>query len=191
MLVIKSKKLNYGINFPTELNEITPEVLTTLTKDVKLPKHHCIVALCFRTKLFEFVAAMRNSSGKDMSITPLLAKISDNDAQEMNVAVGDKLVMDRSSIERGVHLPIKTLCSTQHAYNYLEKDPNLSKAIMTGESDMSIVDSKMNKSLIPANSPYIYIINFKVIPITNIYGGIPVDSSVQDPFLYKEVVSLT
>lgn len=191
MITVKSKKLNYGINFPTELNEITPEILTTLTKDVKLPKHHCIVALCFRTKLFEFVAAMRNSSGKDMSITPLLAKISDNDAQEINVAVGDKLVMDRSSIERGVHLPIKTLCSTQHAYNYLDKDTNLSRTIMTGEYDTNVVDSKTNKPLSHNDSPYIYVINFKVVPITNIYGGIPVDSSVQDPFLYQEVVSLT
>lgn len=191
MLVIKSKKLDYGINFPTELNEITPEVLTTLTKDVKLPKHHCIVALCFRTKLFEFVAAMRNSSGKDINITPLLAKISDNDAKEINVAVGDKLVMDRSSIERGVHLPIKTLCSTQHAYNYLDKDADLSRGIMTGELNADIIDSKTNKPLTRTDSPYIYIINFKVVPITNIYGGIPVDSSVQDPFLYKEVVSLT
>ena len=181
MLEIKSKKLNYGINFPTELSEITIDALTELTKDIKLPNHYCIVALCCRTKLFSFTASMRNGKDSNVQVTPLLAKISEKNAQEVNVSVGDKVIVDRSSLERGVHLTIPTLIATNNAYNYLEKDPDLSKAIMTGNSE-TLIDPNINKSLAAGNSPYIYVINFKILPVNDLYGSVPVDSKVVDPF---------
>ena len=184
MLVIKSKKLNYGINFPTDLNEITPEVLTSLTENIKLPKHYCIVALCCNTKLFEFVASMRNGKDSNVAVVPLLAKISDADSKEMNVSVGDKIIIDRSSLERGVHVSVPTLINTQNAYNYLDKDPNLSKAIMTRDSSTALVDPNINKSLAAGNSPRVYIINFKIVPVNSIFGSLAIDSKVTDPFKY-------
>lgn len=184
MLLVKSKKLNYGINFPTDLKEITPDVLTELTSNVNLPEYHCIVALCFKTKLFSFVADMKTNKTHDVGVTPLLAKMSNDDLNKMNIKIGDKIIIDRSSLERGVHLPIPTLISTSAAYAYLEKDPNLSKAIMTRDTNSVVIDPNMNKSLVAGNSPYIYVVNFKIVPVNNIYGSITTDSSVSDPFKY-------
>lgn len=182
MLEIKSKKLNYGINFPTELSEITVDALTELTKDIKLPNHYCIVALCCRTKLFSFAASMKNGKDSNVQVTPLLAKISEENAKEVNVSVGDKVIVDRSSLERGVHLTIPTLIATNNAYAYLDKDPDLSKAIITGNGSEVLIDPNINKSLAAGNSPYIYIINFKILPVNDLYGSVPVDSKVIDPF---------
>lgn len=184
MLLIKSKKLNYGINFPTDLKEITPDVLSNLTANVNLPEYHCIVALCFKTKLFSFVAGIRNNKAHDVGVTPLLAKMSNKDLNKMNINIGDKVIIDRSSLERGVHLPIPTLISTSAAYAYLEKDPNISRAIMTGDINSVLIDPNMNKNSAEENSPYIYVVNFKIVPVNNIYGSITTDSSVSDPFKY-------
>ena len=186
MLVIKSKKLSYGINFPTDLSEITPEVLTSLTENIKLPKHYCIVALCCNTKLFEFCASMRNGKDSNVAVTPLLAKISANDAEDMNISVGDKIIIDRSSLERGVHVSVPTLINTQNAYNYLDKDPDLSKAIMTNNASSVLVDPNINKSLAAGNSPKIYIMNFKIVPVNSIYGSIEMGTNINDPFKYTE-----
>lgn len=181
MLEIKSKKLNYGINFPTELSEITVDALTELTKDIKLPNHYCIVALCCRTKLFSFAASMKSGKDSNVQITPLLAKISEENAKEVNVSVGDKVIVNRSSLERGVHLTIPTLIASNNAYAYLEKDLDLSKAIMTNNTEV-LIDPNINKSLAAGNSPYIYVVNFKILPVNDLYGSVPVDSKIVDPF---------
>ena len=61
MITIKSEKKSYGINFPTSKEEITSELLEAVTKQVKLPKHYCIVALCFQTKIFDFVTMTKSN----------------------------------------------------------------------------------------------------------------------------------
>ena len=187
MLKIKSEKKSYGINFPTSLNEITPEILTELTANVKLPKHHCIVALCFNTKVFEFFAAMNSQRSTDVAVTPLLAKMHDKDIATSNAAVGDKLIIDRSSLERGVHLNIPTLISSNNAHHYFKEDPELSRAMMTRNSETLILDSKTNKSLVAGNSPRIIVLEFKIVPVVSISASINPNESVIDPFKINDV----
>lgn len=175
MINIQSKSKSYGINFPTSINELNYDILGIITKDVKLPKHYAIIALAFETKVFDFCAAMNAKHQPSVSVTPILAKISDEDSIEINAVIGDKLIVDRSSLERGVHINIRTSISTNAARNYFNSDPELVKSIMThSEKDSSVYEIKQ------AN---IILLEFKIIPVTDISAAIPMNSKNVDPFI--------
>ena len=186
MIEIKSEKMSYGINFPTSINELTPEILGIITDGVKLPKHYCIIALVFDTKIFEFCAAMNSSRNTNVAVTPILAKISQEDSENINASVGDKVIMDRSSLERGVHLNLKTAISSTSARNYFNSDLELAKAIMTKNDNKIIFDKTRNKKLTAAQSPNIIILEFKICPVNDISAAIPMSYHGVDPFLVKD-----
>ena len=182
MIEIKSAKMSYGINFPTSVKELTPEVLETITNGVKLPKHYCIIALAFDTKIFDFCAAINSSRNTNVAVTPILAKIAKEDSEEINASIGDKIIMDRSSLERGVHLNLKTVISSNAARNYFNSDPDLTKAIMT-KNDDKIIDKTVNRKLTAAKSPNIIILEFKICPVNDIAAAVPMNYQSIDPFL--------
>lgn len=186
MIEIKSAKMSYGINFPTSVKEFTPEVLETITNGVKLPKHYCIIALAFDTKVFDFCAAINSSRNTNVAVTPILAKISQEDSKEINASVGDKIIMDRSSLERGVHINLKTVISSNAARNYFNSDPDLTKAIMTKNDDKIIIDKTASRKLTAAKSPNIIILEFKICPVNDIAAAIPMDYQSIDPFLVMD-----
>lgn len=186
MIEIKSAKMSYGINFPTSVKEVTPEVLEIITNGVKLPKHYCIIALAFDTKVFDFCAAINSSRNTNVAVTPILAKISQEDSKEINASVGDKIIMDRSSLERGVHINFKTVISSNAARNYFNSDPDLTKAIMTKNDDKIIIDKTANRKLTAAKSPNIIILEFKICPVNDIAAAIPMDYQSIDPFLITD-----
>lgn len=181
MIKIQSAKLSYGINFPTSVKEITPEILTSITENVKLPKHYCIVALLFKTKVFDFCTMISSNRNATIGVTPVLAKIYDEDSQNINAVVGDKIVIDRTSLERGVQLKLPIMISSDNARNYFSKDDSLVKAIMTKDYE-AITNHKINKQLIGANSPDIIIAEFKIVPVNDIYASMPIEYDVIDPF---------
>lgn len=187
MLQIKSVKKPYGINFPTEVAEVTPEILNEITANVKLPKHYAILALCFKTKVFDFVTTINSSKEVNISVTPLLAKIADDDSENVNAVVGDKVIIDRSSLERGVHLNLPTLVSSNNARRYFKEDPELSRAIMTKDSNAIQIDKNMSKSLLAANSPQIIVLEFKIVPVTDIAASIAIGCNSVDPFEIKDL----
>ena len=49
MYNLVNNKANFAIAVPESLDEITPKVLENLTKDIKLPKYYCIIALAYQT----------------------------------------------------------------------------------------------------------------------------------------------
>ena len=87
MIEIKSDKLSYGIKFPTSIKELTPELLTTITEGVRLPKHYCVIALAFNTKVFDFCTAINSNKDTNVSVTPIVAKIYKEDSDEVNAFV--------------------------------------------------------------------------------------------------------
>lgn len=178
MIEVKSDKLNYGINFPTSIYEITSDDLKHITHSVKLPKHYCIVALAFTTKLFDFCTAINSNRNTDVSVTPILAKIHDEDVDIINANVGDKLIVDRSSLERGVHINLKTVISSSVARNYLNSDQELIKNIITKNNKANI-----NKELVSDKSPNIVVLEFKILPVTDISASVPMVCDVLDPFI--------
>lgn len=186
MIEIKSEKMNYGIKFPSSINEITPEILETITAKVKLPKYYCIVALCFKTRVFDFCTMISsNNINKDISVVPLLAKISDEDSTTINAKVGDKIIIDRSSLERSSRINIPVSISSENAKRYFKSDEQLSRAIIT-KDDNIISNSNINKQLLKSNSPDIVIMEFKVVAINDIVASTPMDNMIQDPFIIKD-----
>ena len=185
MINIKSNKMSYGIKFPTSIDELTPELLNTITEGVRLPKHYCIVALAFNTKLFDFCTAMNSNKETNVGVTPILAKIYEEDSKEINAVVGDKIIVYRTSLERGVHLNLKTSISSNSAKQYLNKDVDLVKAIIT-KNDSVVIDKNINKQLLAGQSPNIIVLEFKIIPVTDISAAIPMNYNPIDPFIYTE-----
>lgn len=175
MITIKSDKLSYGINFPTSLNELNSEILNNISEDIKLPKHYCIIALAFKTKIFDFVASLSAKQRTSIGVTPILCKISDEDSKEINANVGDKIIMDRSSLERGSHLNINISINSNNARAYFEKDKDLVKSIIN--SSTTDIDVTQN----------IIILEFKICPVNDINAAIPIDYNNIDPFIVRDI----
>lgn len=175
MITIKSKNSSFGVNFPTDVSEINARILEEITHQVKLPKYHCIVAMCYKTKIFDFVASLNKNTGPTIQMTPLLAKINKEDVEENfpQIEVGDRIVVERASIERGTHLHLPTMISIANAGKYFAKDRELSSAIVKGE---------YNYGADVIRKPEIVIVEFKILPVGDIHGAISPAMTNYDPF---------
>ena len=178
MLIIQGNNKNYGINVPTAEKEITASFLTKVTERVKLNKYQTIVALVMKTKIWDFCMSIRNpKKDQNVAITAKLAKfISPNPDEKdgalpiKNMSVGDIVVIDRSSIERGIHLSVPTIISPAGLSKYLEEDKDLLTDIVTGKRpDLS--------------NQYICLVQFKIVPISTITATYDAEQKVQDDFV--------
>lgn len=172
MITIKSEKKNYGINFPTEIEEITPEILNEITKKIVLPNHYCVVMLCFKTKLFNFVLATNSKKTTTIPVVPVMAKISESDSNLINSVVGNKLIIERTCLERGVHLRLPIMISTDNARDYINSDSELVKSIVTTKNFIHSLNN-------------IVVVEFKILPVSDITASINSEITVEDPFVYK------
>lgn len=177
MIQVKSDKKSYGINFPTSIYELTPEVLTSITEQVKLPKHYCIIALCFKTRLFDFVVAMNSKKEHSISVVPVLAKISEEDSAETNAVVSDKVIINRAALEMGTHISIPVMISTDNARNYLASDEDLTKSIITRTNPIFNNLGKQDN---------IVVLEFKIVPVSDIKATVPIGANGNDPFVIRD-----
>lgn len=173
MITIKSKKQSYGVNLPTEISEITPDILDELTKDVIVPEYYCIVGLCFKTKLFDLCTMLKQSKNTEVSVTSIIAKISNKDRERLNAEVGDKIIIERSSLERGTHININTAINSINIRRYLNEDSELVKDIISS-------NDKTNN---------VIIMEFKIVPINEIRAIINNNLHKIDPFINKTKVN--
>lgn len=178
MLIIQGNNKTYGINVPTAEKEITASFLTKVTERVKLNKYQTIVALVMKTKIWDFCMSIRNpKKDQNVAITAKLAKfIAPNEDEKdgalpiKNMSVGDIVVIDRSSIERGIHLSVPTIISPAGLSKYLEEDKDLLTDIVTGKRpDLS--------------NQYICLVQFKIVPISTITATYDAEEKVQDDFI--------
>lgn len=182
MLELKSKTKSYGINFPTSINEFTPELLASITDNIQLPKFYSIIALCYNVKLFDFMATIRNNKPGNTPVTPLLARADKEELKLINGSIGDRVVISKSSMEMGQHLNIPVMITTLNASNYFKLDEDavttyVNKKPQIGDSLIKAIqlDSELN-------AKSIYVMEFKIIPIRDIVATIPLDSKIIDPF---------
>jgi len=187
MLEIKSKEKNYGINFPTSINEFTPEILANLVDGVKLSDHYAIVALCSEIKLFDFATQIRGNKGGTANMFPLLAKIQSPDIKNIKHQVGDRIVIDRSSLERGQHLTIPTKISVDNATKYLQNDETLMINIIKGTVKDATVTDPIIQNMIDNKHKTIFIVAFKIIAINDISASMNNDIKIIDPFKVNKV----
>lgn len=173
MIYVKSPKAPYGVNLPTSIKEVNAASLEAITKGIKLPQHYCIVALCFKTRLGTFALSISNKRSSEIGVVPVLAKIYAEDSKKVNANVGDKLIIDRSSLERGSHLNCDTCINSTNFRNYLASDSEMVKAIVTNNAS--------NYNLNPNDN--IVVLEFKIVPVCDIRAAISDSVKANDPFM--------
>ena len=184
MLLIQGQNKNFGIDVPTKESEITARYLYNVTERVKLSKYQVIVALIMKTKVYDFCMGIRNpKKDQNITITTKIAKFvpcdrKSNETQAIdNMNIGDIAVIDRSTIERGIHLSVPTIISPSGLGNYLEEDKDLLTAIVTGK------EPELAKQ-------HICLVQFKIVPITSITATYDAEVKFQDCFI-KPIVENT
>lgn len=188
MLEIKSVEKNYGINFPTSLIEFTPEILKGITEDIGVSKYRAIIMLAYEVNLFKFATSIRgNKENTNAKVIPILAKINAADAEQYNYNVGDKVIIDKSTIERGVHLNIPIMIASQNATQYLIDDEKLMVNIIKGKEKDATVTDPIVQTMIDNKHNSIFIVEFKIIPVGDITSTVPISSKVIDPFKTKSI----
>jgi len=176
MITLKSEKVSKVINVPTTVNEITPDVLEKLTKNVVISKYHALVALCWKVGFGDvFFNSKKNERGAQ--VIPLLAKANfpEKDAEEFKwLSVGQKLILTRSAIEMGVHVHVPNAASVNSISAWAE---SVEKAEHPEAKGISI-------NTLPKGQ--FILVEFKVVNISDISGVITSDTLEEDPFLVNE-----
>lgn len=183
MITLSSDKANYNLLIPTDISEIKRDYFDDVLKDVELAEHYCVVALCFREKLFGLInGANKNSTAT--AVIPVIAKTKAGISENLKIAL-----TDRSALERGVHLYIDdiNILSPSNIINYIMNDNELKRSIISGDyfGDNKSKDKKSTKT----QSPYCWFIEFKILPLNDIVGTLPVvrDNTISIYKQYKQM----
>ena len=171
MIKVESKVANYAINVPTKREDITPESLGKLLENVMVARYHCIVALIYADTLFGVV----NNKKEVVNVIPVIAKIGDEDASSTGGRVGQQVVIDRTSLERGYHLYLpNNVISPAHLAKYIDSDKELRHKITMGNYGEEQGHNRGDK---------VYTVEFKVIPVNDLKAMIDNDIKIKDnPF---------
>lgn len=195
MLTLKSSNQNFALKLPTDIKELTPELLGQLTKDIMLPKHHAIIVLAYKVKLFNLAFEGADQKNTTFSVTPILAAINE-DSDSVTAKIGEVVIVDRSSIERGHGVAIKTMATYTAAANYIKSDITLKNNVLSGSDGSTrkvnlevVTDSKKKAAeRITESSPNVFVLDFKIIYSSDIKGSF-INNVAKDPFI--EVVEQT
>lgn len=181
MFLIKGEKSNYAINAPTSLEELNANVLSKIVDNVRIPEHYCIVTLCFKVKPFDVAINALTEKNKVIGVIPLLAKIYEEDANKLHAKIGDKVIIERSTLERATHLHVNLSVDSNKIRTYFENNPGLRKEFIEGRYGKD-TKAPMNKSLAVNQYPEIYLLEFKILPAMDIRASIDVNEDVVDIF---------
>lgn len=176
MITLKNEKVKKVINVPTTVNEITPDVLDKLTKNVVISKYHALVALCWKVGFGDIFFNSKNKD-KGAQVIPLLAKanIPENEIEEYKwLSIGQKLILTRSAIEMGVHVHIPNAASVNSISDWAE---SVEKAEHPDAKGISI-------NTLPKGQ--FILVEFKVVNVSDISGAITSDTLEEDPFIVNE-----
>lgn len=172
MVTIKADSADYGINFPSAINELTSDILNKITDGINIPKNYVIVALAFKTRVFDLVVSMNSKTQQNFAVTPILAKTDDDSLKYLNANVGNKLIISRSALERGVHINLPIAITSNNVSLYLDTFKDLATAIVRKTN--AIADKE------------IILLEFKVIPVTDITASMKIDRNVEDIFIVED-----
>lgn len=188
MIEIDSKKQGFGIKFPTRINDFSVDNFNTICNSVKLPPHYCIVALCLNSKLFDFVAAVNSTKDTDVSVIPILAMISDSDSKEINACVGDRIIIDRTTIERGVHINLPTVLNSKTAQRFFANDNELTRKIISKSNFVIGKHLGTNEPVYGSDSPNIIVLEFKIVPCNDISAAVIRNNNAVNDSFFVELI---
>ena len=174
MFTLTSSQKSYSVDFPTDIREITADYFNAILSDVKVQQHYCIVAMCFKDKVFNVASALKNKTNPTSNVTSIIAKIDKDN--ECGFEQMERAVIDRTSLERGIHLRIAANAISVSGFeDYVSKDAQLIDSLVKGtyyRSGASNLVLKSGNGRI--DSPSIYLVEFKIIPIRDIVATRPV-----------------
>lgn len=172
MIKVESKFKDFGIQIPTDISEITSEALDAVLTNVVIAKHYCVVALCQNESLFGVI----NNKVSTVEVMPIIAKISKEDAELIGMNQMDKIIIDRSTLERGYHLYLKhNVLSPQFVNKYITNDTELTRSITVGTFGQNQGYKKGQK---------VWFVEFKVIAINDLRAAITDKHNAINPFVY-------
>lgn len=170
MIRVESKVANYAINVPTKREDITPESLGKLLENVSVARYHCVIAMIYADTLFGVI----NNKKEVVNVIPIIAKIGDEDSSSTGGLVGQQVVIDRTSLERGYHLYLpNNVISPAHLAKYIEQDKDLRHNVTMGTYG---ADQGYNRG------DKIYTVEFKVIPVNDLKAMINNSADIDNPF---------
>lgn len=185
MFELKKENSKIGINIPTTLDEIVKELPNVLA-DIKIPEHYCIIAMAMKTDLFSVAMnASGNSKDQTVEVIPLYAK-GNEIKMPINIEIGDKVIVERASLERATHLHIPISISLRNVINFINEDKNgdFRKTIINRTYGKENKMATMNKTIPYSSKDKIYVLEFKIIPIGDIRGAIGYNKKTNDPFKF-------
>lgn len=183
MFELKRENSKVSINIPTSIEEIVKS-LPNILADVKIPEHYCIIAMTMKTDLFSVAMnASGNSKDQVVETIPLYAK-GNEIKMPINIEIGDKVIIERSSLERATHLNIPISITLTNVINFINEDKNgdFRKTILNRTYGKENKMATMNKTIPYTSKDKIYVLAFKIIPIGDIRGAIGYDKKTNDPF---------
>lgn len=163
--MIELKIKDRTINLPTRLNELNEEVFDRLTSHIHLQDKYCIIALAYKIRMPRLGMIDSKQFGNDVFTIPLIAKVNNN---ELNFKAGDKAIINPSSIELGTHVNINTVVSLSNMFSLLSEEQEVKKDIAVNK------DNKYNTD--------VYLLGFKIVPVSDIRGTISNGALVDDMF---------
>lgn len=190
MLILKAENSETGIYLPTTVKELIGKFDCEVSL-VTLPKHYCIVGLALHTRLFDLALVNPSSNSNkdiDIEVNPILIKIGDEDKGITGFEPYQLMVTNRSAIERGVHLHLPTCISYNTVISYINRNSTLKTNIINNTHEM--MDEITHEMINVANCPKVITMQFKIMPVVDIFGCIPIisemESTLKDNFKYVE-----
>lgn len=158
MFIIKNPEKSFNVGFPTSLDEIKDEYFDNILRNVRLQEHYCVIALCFKEKVSSIAMSIKENRNTTSNVVPIIAKIAKDN--ECGFYQGYKAIIDRTNLERGIHLPISNnWISVAGFENYVKTNPKLLNSLIKGD---------YWKNNFNSITPEIYLVEFKIVPIRDI-----------------------
>lgn len=173
MIELSNDKIKLGIKLPTDVDEITAEMLEQLTAQVKLGKGYAIIALCYEVNFMNLIFTKKQQ--KATRVYTKVAKLN-GDSDFIDVKVGDVIAISQSSIEMGQHIHINSVASEKCILAYLLDKARLTKPSATAVTPADLEDIDSRNFLL---------MEFKVIPIRDIRAAFDYSVKLVDPFEIK------
>ena len=173
MIELSNDKIKIGIKLPTSVDEITAEMLEQLTAQVKLGKGYVLIALCYEVNFADLVF-----DTKKQKPTKVYTKVAKANlcSDYLDIKPGDVIAISQSAIEMGQHIYIKSVASESFVKAFL-----LDKARLTRPDATSLTASDIRD----IESRSFLLLEFKVVPVTDIKASFDYSVDYIDPFKLK------
>lgn len=173
-LLADGKQVNF--NFPTNLEEITPEYLEAVTAQVHIADHHCLVGVVYHESLGSVIIARKQAKkGLTGIVVPIFIKAGTTDSEFIkSMKCKDKLIIPSSQLSLGYHVAApKNVLSLDYFIRHLDRDVS--------------VAARYNNNY---GKEECYFVEFKLVPNVNIVGFYDEMTKIPEHDKFVEVVNI-